>query len=142
MKSDCPECQDASRRAFLKKVAGGAAAFTLLGAIGSCSDDLPEMKVGDLSEMEKGPLTPKFNGTRILARRLDGEIVVFSLTCRHKACTVKWKAERTRFECPCHEGVYDERGKVISGPPPGPLRRYTYEVRGEELWVLNEFEKG
>lgn len=143
---DCPDCEtenasDPSRRDFLRKIAGGTAAVTFLGAIGACSEDLPEMLVGEVQAMRaNGWLTPKFNGNRIMATERDGQIVVFSLVCRHKACTVKWKDEQDRFECPCHEGMYNKEGEVISGPPPGNLRRYKYEIRGEELWVLNEFE--
>jgi nitrite reductase/ring-hydroxylating ferredoxin subunit len=142
----CPDCEetsasDPSRREFLRKLAGGAAAVTLLGAIGSCTEDLPEMLVGEVQAMRaNGTLSPKFNGNRIMAIEKEGKIVIFSLVCRHKACTVKWKDDKDRFECPCHEGTYDSEGEVISGPPPGPLRRYKHEIRGQDLWVLNSFE--
>lgn len=143
---ECQECAaenaaDPSRREFLRKIAGGAAAVALMGTIGSCSEDLPEMLVGEVQAMRaNGWLTPKFNGNRIMATERDGEIVIFSLVCRHKACTVKWKDDQDRFECPCHEGMYNAQGEVISGPPPGNLRRYKHEVRGHDLWVLNQFE--
>lgn len=136
---NCPDCMDASRRRFIKRMAASAAAVTLLGAAG-CSEDEPEMRIGTLKELkEKGSLSPKFNGNRILATQRKEAIVIFSLVCSHKACTVKWKADKDLFACPCHEGKYDREGNVTDGPPPGPLKRYAHEVRGEELWVLNKY---
>ena len=28
-----------------------------------------------------------------------------------------------KFKCPCHCGVYDRYGLVVSGPPPAPMER-------------------
>ena len=103
--------------------------------------DDAEMKVCSLEELdEQGQVSPKFNGKRILATRLDGEIVIFSLICSHKKCTVKYKELEEQFACPCHEGLYDKYGEVIDGPPPEALSRFKYEIRGAELWVLNQKE--
>ena len=46
-----------------------------------------------------------------------------SSTCAHLGCRVKWDAESKHFLCPCHGGVYDREGRVLSGPPPRPLDR-------------------
>lgn len=101
---------------------------------------MPEMLVGTVSQLESsGFLSPKFNEKRIFTTFLDGQIVTFSMVCRHKKCTVDWVSEVKEFQCPCHEGVYDAYGKVLDGPPPGPLFRFKTEVRGEEIWVLNEY---
>lgn len=53
----------------------------------------------------------------------DGESAVHALsaTCTHLGCQVGWDAETKKFKCPCHGGVYDLTGKVLSGPPPRPL---------------------
>lgn len=103
--------------------------------------DEPEMLVCKLSELDSVSfLTVKFNRKRILVRKLDSKIVVFSLICSHKRCTVKYKEIEDHFECPCHEGIYDRYGEVIDGPPPEPLTRFKHEIRGDELWVLNQAE--
>jgi menaquinol-cytochrome c reductase iron-sulfur subunit len=51
----------------------------------------------------------------------DGSKAVraLSATCTHLGCQVRWDKEH--FRCPCHGGVYDASGKVVSGPPPRPL---------------------
>lgn len=54
--------------------------------------------------------------------------------CTHLGCNVRWSKETSRFACPCHSGVYDSDGAVISGPPPRPLRRL--ETRVTEDGVL------
>ena len=136
-----PFHRDDSRRQFLKKVAASAASVTLLGALAGCTPDEPEMLVGTMEELKKkGTLSPKFNGSRIFATFRKEEVVVFSLICQHKACTVKWKEKKDKFDCPCHKSSYDREGNVLSGPSYGPLRRFEYEIRGKELWVLNKYE--
>jgi Rieske Fe-S protein len=46
-----------------------------------------------------------------------------SATCTHLGCRVAWNAQTKHFHCPCHGGIYDRDGKVISGPPPAGLTR-------------------
>ena len=130
-----------TRKEFVKKVALGCAGLVVLGGLSGCDPGEPEMRMGKLADLEsKGSLTVEFNGDLIMAMKdPQGEITIFSLVCRHKRCTVEWQDELREFHCPCHEGKYNARGKVISGPPPGPLRRFKPEVRGEDLWVLNSY---
>lgn len=127
-----------NRRDFIHTVLRASAAMPLAGLAACKLFEEKEMRIGPLDQI-KDPegVVAEFNGRRILARMLDDKPVVFSLVCTHKRCTVKWKAWDQRFECPCHEGLYDEQGEVLDGPPPAPLRRYQHEVRGTEVWVLN-----
>ena len=63
------------------------------------------------------------------------EFQVFAINCAHLGCPVRWFPESSLFMCPCHGGVYYEDGSVASGPPPRGLFEYSYEIRGDELWV-------
>lgn len=130
-----------SRRQFLKQLTLASAGAVLASALPGCTPPEPEKMIGSVAEFEeKGSLGGDFNGNSILAQlNSKGEIVIFSLTCSHKRCTVEWQEEEKEFHCPCHEGKYDRAGYVIDGPPPSPLRKYKHEIRGEELWVINEF---
>ena len=47
--------------------------------------------------------------------------VAFSAVCTHLGCNVTWDAKRKQIICPCHAGVFDLNGNVVSGPPPKPL---------------------
>ena len=51
-----------------------------------------------------------------------------SAICTHLGCRVNWDAPAKQFKCPCHGGVYDREGNVVSGPPPAPLARVTVRV--------------
>ncbi len=59
----------------------------------------------------------------------------FNAVCTHLGCIVKWDKEQNRFICPCHAGQYDSDGKVISGPPPLPLKKCTVTEADGQLNV-------
>jgi menaquinol-cytochrome c reductase iron-sulfur subunit len=65
----------------------------------------------------------------------DNKPIVFSGTCTHLGCTVRWEAGENEFICPCHGGRYAADGSVISGPPPSPLRQLTANVKDEQVVV-------
>ena len=71
----------------------------------------------------------------ILFRREGGSMTALSLVCTHLACTVTWNPEKKNFYCPCHEGLFDAEGHVISGPPPLPLERFKVEVKGDRVVI-------
>lgn len=69
----------------------------------------------------------------------DGEnITVFSDACTHLSCKVHWEEERNAFICPCHDGVFDEAGNVVSGPPPEPLHRFQSQIENDQLMIYVE----
>lgn len=55
----------------------------------------------------------------------------FSATCTHLGCRVTWDETKTQYLCPCHGGVYDRAGNVVSGPPPEGLRRVNLRVNAQ-----------
>lgn len=64
----------------------------------------------------------------------EGESVTArSLACTHQGCEVIWVEEERTYQCPCHEGTFDEAGNVLSGPPPRPLRAVSVERKGDVL---------
>ena len=60
------------------------------------------------------------------------EISVYVLT----GCRVRWISDENRFFCPCHNGIFDRQGNVVSGPPPRPLDRYEIQVDGGDIQIL------
>lgn len=67
----------------------------------------------------------------------DGrDFIAMSNICTHLGCRARWVADREEFFCPCHNGVFDKLGNVISGPPPRPLDRYQVEVQDGQLLIL------
>ncbi len=70
-----------------------------------------------------------------VTRDETGAPVVFSRTCTHLGCPVKWKAQSKTFRCACHGGVFDAQGAVLDGPPPRPLVRLPCRIAGELIEV-------
>src|SRR5574341_475179 len=59
----------------------------------------------------------------------DGQTyVAMSNICTHLGCRVRWIANQQKFFCPCHNGIFDKNGNVVSGPPPRPLDRFEAKV--------------
>jgi Rieske Fe-S protein len=71
--------------------------------------------------------------------RADADaFVALSSTCPHLGCQVHWQPQRTRFFCPCHNGVFDPTGKALEGPPADAgtdLPRYPLRVEGGLLYI-------
>jgi succinate dehydrogenase / fumarate reductase iron-sulfur subunit len=63
------------------------------------------------------------------------DIVVFSSSCTHLGCTVRWEASQRLFLCACHGGAFNPDGTVKSGPPPRPLERLAHKVENGNLLV-------
>ena len=75
------------------------------------------------------------NGVPVLLSMKQGEYVAFDATCTHMGCPVQPDEESGGFFCPCHAGVFDADGNVMSGPPPTPLRRLKTTISGHRLLV-------
>lgn len=70
---------------------------------------------------------------------VDGQAFsALSNICTHLGCPVRWDSARQAFLCPCHNGVFDRRGNVVSGPPPRPLDRFETKVDGGKLYVMGQ----
>jgi cytochrome b6-f complex iron-sulfur subunit len=71
----------------------------------------------------------------LLIRTPGGELQAFSAVCTHLQCTVQYRGETSQIWCPCHNGMYDLSGNVVSGPPPRPLERLVINQRGDDVVV-------
>lgn len=75
------------------------------------------------------------NEPALLVRVSDAEWKAFSAVCTHLHCTVQYRASTRQIWCPCHNGIYDMNGRVVSGPPPNPLAEYAVNIRGDEVVI-------
>ena len=71
----------------------------------------------------------------LLIRLPDGSYRGFNATCTHLNCTVQYRGGEQDIWCACHNGIYDLRGRNVSGPPPRPLEEYDVHERGGEIVV-------
>jgi ubiquinol-cytochrome c reductase iron-sulfur subunit len=81
-------------------------------------------------------------------RSIKPDILVLVGICTHLGCSPLAKFVEGAasglgrdwpggFFCPCHDGVFDVNGNVVSGPPPRPLDGYEVEVdENDNVFVL------
>jgi cytochrome b6-f complex iron-sulfur subunit len=102
----------------------------------------PESAVKRTTAAKVGELAPNTHkifkfGTvpGILINTREGQLIAFSAICTHLTCSVLYDSENESILCPCHNGIFDMSGNVISGPPPAPLESFEVEISGEDIVV-------
>jgi cytochrome b6-f complex iron-sulfur subunit len=75
------------------------------------------------------------NAPAIIINRPDKGFIALTLTCTHLGCVVEFNKSRQRLLCPCHAGLYDLEGNVISGPPPKPLTVIPLKIEGDSILI-------
>lgn len=81
------------------------------------------------------------SGAKVAVTRTVNGLVALSNTCPHLGCKVHWEGEKSRFYCPCHEGVFDPSGTPVSGPPKAEnlaLGRYELEEKDGQVYLVLE----
>lgn len=132
-------------------VIGATLAFVVGGAVVAPSFGRREtmwLRAGDADSLEDGipqPITLRVarpdGPAEVVDRKIvylvknGGDVRVLDSTCTHLGCRTRFNAETRQIECPCHGGVYDVHGNVISGPPPAPLRAMTTRVEDGKVMV-------
>ncbi|HHL40839.1 MAG TPA: ubiquinol-cytochrome c reductase iron-sulfur subunit [Deltaproteobacteria bacterium] len=95
-----------------------------------------EILIGRVSDFDEGGVSNLEVSNRMIALvRTGGGFTAFSRRCTDLGCLVSWDQGRKQFVCPCHQGVYDADGEVVSGPPPRPLDRYDVKVDGDYIYI-------
>jgi cytochrome b6-f complex iron-sulfur subunit len=132
-----------TRRVLLKGILGALTASGLGSFLygiyrfltpGAGRGEPAEIALSDIPE--GGAAFFQYGGVPGILLRGEGDILkAFSLVCTHLACIVTWNAGKKEFYCPCHDGFFDEEGKVLSGPPPSPLERWKVEVKGDRAVI-------
>jgi len=113
------------------------------------TDQANWIRIGSLSTIElRTPMLFKPKVTRQNGWMVEeDEVGVYVLTedgrnytalsniCTHLGCHVRWISEREQFLSPCHNGVFDKHGYVVSGPPPRPLDEFTTKIENGNLFI-------
>jgi len=74
-------------------------------------------------------------GSAVMLIRTPDKLKAFSATCTHSGCLVDWEEKKREIICPCHAGLFDLEGRVVSGPPPRPLPSYPAKVVDGNIFV-------
>ncbi len=71
----------------------------------------------------------------IVIRSSSSAFTALSSVCTHEGCIVAYQQSGSKLHCPCHNGVFDINGNVVSGPPPSALQKYSVTQSGNTLTV-------
>lgn len=138
--------KEMSRRDFLDGIIKGGILVTLSGMLFPALAYLwPVMGRGPKVDMEEvagvdeipvgGSKKVILGGSALLLVRTLQEIKAFSAICTHLGCVVDWNGPKREIVCPCHAGIFDLNGRVVSGPPPRPLPSYPVRVANGKIYV-------
>jgi Rieske Fe-S protein len=157
-----------SRRDFIK-IATATVGAIIGGVIGLPAIDFlidPALKsskadawmpLGKLADFEIGkPTLASFTRSKVngwektvdsygvfVLRTSETDTLVLSNKCTHLGCHVNWNANEQEYICPCHDAQFDKNGKVLGGPPPRPLDRYSADqLKVEDGTLLLHFLGG
>lgn len=78
------------------------------------------------------------SGQRVIVFQSQNELFAFSAKCTHEGCTVTFQPGQSVIWCPCHDGRFDLKGRVLSGPPPQPLAKYIAQRQPDGAIVISE----
>lgn len=164
---NCADCQSKNepdnpdRRKVLGLVVGvinvgllGAVAGPVLGFVGSPLVQKSKVQWVPVIDLEKLPdqsvqevafsmkikdgyqdIIQKYS---VFLKRTGEEVICIDPACTHLGCRVKFVDDQQRFLCPCHGGVFDSDGQVVSGPPPHALERHATKVEAGQVWIRRE----
>lgn len=108
-----------------------------VGAIAGFQPNLPK-KVDYVIYKKDGWIEEPSAKSCWVVKKSDSSFVIYDPRCTHLGCPFSWHADKNQFLCPCHTGIFDLEGNVVSGPPPRPLRRFASKVEGGKLLVREE----
>ena len=75
---------------------------------------------------------------RVFLIRKGNSFRAMSGVCTHLGCTVnRATGSRGGYHCPCHGSVFDDEGRVVSGPAPSPLPSYQVTMSRDERLVID-----
>ena len=80
-------------------------------------------------------VTPNLIGH--LVRYSDGSFTAFSAACTHMGCITNWNAGQHTFDCPCHNGRFDDHGQAITNRPAyRPLPQILTRITNDQVEVF------
>lgn len=100
--------------------------------------DLESVKLENARDIPKNSsmIVPFGDEPVILIRDNRGKFHAHGATCTHLSCTVQYDAKTEQIVCPCHEGIFNLSGNVVSGPPKKPLRGFKVKINAKHIMTI------
>ena len=151
MEKDVTTADDSTTRRHFIDVLLGASALGWLASIIypviRYLKPLPQTGLGGpthLTRVESSKLEQKqfvivpVSGERVIVIQTQDQVCALSAKCTHEGCTVTYLPGQSVIWCPCHDGRFDLRGRVLSGPPPRPLPQFAVNRQPDGGIVISE----
>mgnify|MGYP001575915339 CR=1 FL=1 len=136
-----------SRRYFLEIVGAGAIGVAATGSIvltgqflspNVLREPATKFKVGLPEDFPPGSVTLSKEQKVFIIRAREGYFYTLSAVCTHLGCIANWKSEDDIIVCPCHGSKFDKDGKVLEGPAPHPLPRFSMTLNEQGQIVVDK----
>jgi Rieske Fe-S protein len=69
----------------------------------------------------------------LLVRDGEKSVHAFDALCTHERCALTYDSGSKRVKCPCHNGLFDLSGKVLSGPVRKALPAYEAVLEADKI---------
>ncbi len=95
------------------------------------------VKIGSVSDFQPNSSKIVKFGRKpvIIVRTKEGEFSALEATCTHLDCIVQFNEDTSQILCACHNGIYDIKGRNLSGPPPKPLTEFEVTIIDDEIVI-------
>ncbi|MCF8242476.1 MAG: ubiquinol-cytochrome c reductase iron-sulfur subunit [Melioribacteraceae bacterium] len=139
-----------NRRKFINGIMGigglgtlGAAVYPVLEYLvppESAEPNVSSLKIGKFSDFEmNSSKIVKFGRIPVIVVKDEkGMMHALAATCTHLDCIVQYRKDAKQIYCACHNGVYDIKGRNLSGPPPKPLEQYAVKIIDDEIIIKSQ----
>jgi Rieske Fe-S protein len=126
-----------ARRAFLKVVAGAAAANACSAAAAGPAD-VGDVTAGTAADLRVGTLSALPGEPVCIGRDAQG-IYAMTLTCTHAGCDIgqQGSVSSQGLDCGCHGSRFDAVGNVLRGPAGAPLAHFAVSADASGLITVH-----
>lgn len=136
-----------SRRYFLELVGGAALGTAAAGSTVLTVQFLsPNVLLEPSTKFKAGPtenyppesVTLNKEQKVFIVRAKEGYFYAVSAVCTHLGCIANWKSDQGIIVCPCHGSKFDNEGKILEGPAPRPLPRFSMTLDEQGQLVVDK----
>ncbi|MCL5960481.1 MAG: ubiquinol-cytochrome c reductase iron-sulfur subunit [Chloroflexi bacterium] len=86
-----------------------------------------QFAAGKVEDFPVDSITHVKAGKFYISHLEEGFLAIYQ-KCTHLGCTVPWVAAEDRFNCPCHQSIFNKKGEVLSGPAPRALDLFPIKI--------------
>lgn len=136
-----------TRRYFLEIIGGGAIGVAAVGGVALTAQFLSpnvllepalKFKAGSVENFPPASVTLNKEQKVFIVRAREGYFYALSAVCPHLGCIANWKGEEGIIACPCHGSKFDQEGRVLDGPAPRPLVRFSMLLDDQKQLVVDK----